>query len=57
MDTIVPTIKPKSNFEQALEQLDLNGCLALMMILNEKALFLSSKDTLLKKDKLIKVQP
>ena len=47
------TIKPKNNFEEALDKLDLQGCLLLMTVLSEKALYLQSKD-ILDKPKVLK---
>lgn len=41
--------KPKNTFEEALDKLDLQGCLLLMVVLSEKALYLQSKDILDKK--------
>ena len=38
----IPIVKPKNTFEEALDKLDLQGCLLLMTVLNEKALYLSS---------------
>jgi hypothetical protein len=52
MDTVVPTIKPKSNFEESLGQLDLQGVLMLLTILSEKALYLQSKELMDKKQVL-----
>lgn len=44
--TTVNPIKPKNDFELALDKLDLQGCLLLMTVLSEKALYLQSKDIL-----------
>lgn len=46
---MVSEIKQKNLFEQALEKLDLQGTLALMTVLSERALFLNSQDILKKK--------
>lgn len=48
-------IKSKNNFEEALDKLDLQGCLLLMTVLSEKALYLQSLSTLKPKDTLVKV--
>lgn len=53
MDTIVPDVKQKSLFQEALSKLDLQGTLVLMTVLSERALFLQAKD-MLNKNKLIK---
>ena len=46
-------IKPKNTFEEALDKLDLQGCLLLMTVLSEKALYLQSI-SLLEKPKIEK---
>lgn len=51
--TIVPDVKQKNLFEQALDKLDLQGTLALLTVLSERALFLHSKE-LLQNNKLLK---
>lgn len=49
MNTLIPKVQLKSNFEQALDKLDLQGCLLLLTVLSEKALYLQSKDLMDKK--------
>lgn len=49
MNTLLPKVQLKSNFEQALDKLDLQGCLLLLTVLSEKALYLQSKDLMDKK--------
>lgn len=44
MNNIIPKVQLKSTFEQALDKLDLQGCLLLLTVLSEKALYLQSKD-------------
>ena len=41
-DINIKPIKPKNTFEEALDKLDLQGCLLLMTVLSEKALYLQS---------------
>lgn len=41
VSTIVPTIKPKTPFEEAVEKLDLKGTLMLLTFLSQRALELS----------------
>jgi hypothetical protein len=48
-----PIVKPKNNFEEALDKLDLQGLLLLMTVLSEKALYLQSI-SLLEKPKVLK---
>jgi len=38
---MIPIVEKKSEFEQSLSKLDLQGCLLLISILSEKALILS----------------
>lgn len=52
-NTLVPDVKQKNLFEQALDKLDLQGTLTLMTVLSERALFLHSKE-LLESNKLLK---
>jgi len=38
----IPVVKPKNEFQLAVEKLDLQGCLLLLNILSERALYLQS---------------
>lgn len=40
---VTPIVKPKNTFVEALEKLDLQGCLLMMTVLSERALYLQSK--------------